>query len=248
VERLHVHYLRELVHRLRAGSSQRAIAHDLGLARMTVHKYAQLAAAAGYLDASQPLPDAAELIARLGPPTQPPRTPSSVEPYRAQVEQLLATGVEMMTIFDRVRERGYTGSYSSIRRSVGTLKPARSTAVARVHTAPGEEAQVDFGSAGTLLDPIGSRPRRAWIFVMTLSYSRHQYAELVFDQKISTWLACHRHAFEWFGGTPRRVVIDNLKAAVLEANLHDPVLGEAYVSSSSTALWFPDQPESAAHA
>jgi transposase len=223
-----VHYLRELVHRLRAGSSQRAIAHDLGLARMTVHKYAQLAAAAGYLDASQPLPDAAELIARLGPPTQPPRTPSSVEPYRAQVEQLLATGVEMMTIFDRVRERGYTGSYSSIRRFVGTLKPARSTAVARVHTAPGEEAQVDFGSAGTLLDPIGSRPRRAWIFVMTLSYSRHQYAELVFDQKISTWLACHRHAFEWFGGTPRRVVIDNLKAAVLEANLHDPVLGEAY--------------------
>jgi transposase len=228
VERLHVHYLRELVHRLRAGASQRAIAHDLGLARMTVQKYAQLAAAAGYLDASQPLPDAAELTARLGPPPQPPRTPSSVEPYREQVEQLLDDGVEMMTMFDRITRLGYTGSYSSIRRFVRTLQPAKSKAVVRVHTLPGEEAQVDFGFAGTLLDPIGARPRRAWIFVMTLSYSRHQYAELVFDQKISTWLACHRHAFEWFGGTPRRVVIDNLKAAVLEANLHDPVLGEAY--------------------
>ncbi|MCA1647730.1 MAG: hypothetical protein LC797_20470 [Chloroflexi bacterium] len=67
---------------------------------MTIHKYAQLAAAAGYLDAALPLPDAAELIASLGPPPQPPRTPSSVEPYREQVEQLLADGVEMMTIFD----------------------------------------------------------------------------------------------------------------------------------------------------
>ena len=228
MERLHVHYLRELVHRLRAGASQRAIAYDLGLARMTVQKYAQLAAAAGYLDTSQPLPEAAELTARLGPPPQPPRTPSTVEPYRRQVDQLFAEGVEMMTIFDRISERGYTGSYSSIRRFVRTLKPATSTAVVRVHTPPGEEAQVDFGYAGTLLDPIGAQPRRAWIFVMTLGYSRHQYAELVFDQKISTWLACHRHAFEWFGGTPRRIVIDNLKAAVLEANLHDPVLGEAY--------------------
>jgi transposase len=223
-----VHYLRELVHRLRAGASQRAIAHDLGLARMTVQKYAQLAAAAGYLDASRPLPDAAELVGRLGPPAQPPRTPSSVEPYRAQVDLLLDAGVEMMTIFDRLCERGYTGSYSSVRRFARTLKPARRTAVVRVHTAPGEEAQVDFGSAGTLLEPIGSRPRRAWIFIMTLSFSRHQYAELVFDQKISTWLACHRHAFEWFGGVPQRIVLDNLKAAVLDANLHDPVLGEAY--------------------
>lgn len=228
MERLHVHYLRELVHRLRAGASQRAIAHDLGLARMTVQKYAQLAAAAGYLDATQPLPEAAELLMRLGPPAPPPRTPSTVEPYRAQVEQLLAAGVEQMTIFDRLRERGYTGSYSSIRRFVRTLRPASPKVTVRVHTGPGEEAQVDFGSAGTLLDPLGRRPRRAWIFVMTLSYSRHQYAELVFDQKISTWLACHRHAFEWFGGVPQRVVLDNLKAAILEAHLHDPVLGEAY--------------------
>lgn len=195
---------------------------------MTVQKYAQLAAAAGYLDTNQPLPEAAELMARLGPLPQPPRTPSTVEPYRAVVEQLLADGVEMMTIFDRLGKLGYDGSYSSIRRFVRTLTPTRPKAVVRVHTAPAEEAQVDFGSAGTLLDPIGGRARRAWVFVMTLGFSRHQYAELVFDQKISTWLACHRHAFEWFGGAPRRIVIDNLKAAVLEANLHDPVLGEAY--------------------
>ena len=101
MERLHVHYLRELVHRLRLGASQRAIAHDLGLARMTVQKYAQLAAAAGYLDAAQPLPEAAELNARLGPPPQPPRTPSTVEPYRAQVEQLLGHAAPWSTPLDQ---------------------------------------------------------------------------------------------------------------------------------------------------
>ena len=131
-------------------------------------------------------------------------------------------------MFDRLKERGYSGSYTSVRRFVHRLHRREDQAVVRMHTAPGEEVQVDFGSAGSFLDPSSGRLRTAYVFVMTLSYSRHQYAELVFDQKVATWLACHRHAFEWFGGTPRRVVPDNLKAAVLEAALYDPVLGESY--------------------
>jgi hypothetical protein len=125
------------------------------VARETVHKYAQLAARAGYLDAAQPLPDAAELTERIGPAPCPPRTPSSLEPQRQLVEALLAEGVEMMTIFDRLTERGYEGSNSSVRRFVRSLRPAKPLAVVRVHTPPGDEAQVDFGSAGTLIDPIG---------------------------------------------------------------------------------------------
>jgi len=64
--------------------------------------------------------------------------------------------------------------------------------------------------------------------VMTLSWSRHQYVEFVFDQSVATWLRCHRHAFEWFGGVPRRLVIDNLKAAIVRATWHDPVVQRAY--------------------
>jgi hypothetical protein len=63
---------------------------------------------------------------------------------------------------------------------------------------------------------------------MTLGFSRHLYAELVFDQRIGTWIARHRRAFEFFGAVPRRIVPGNLKAAVLVASLHDPVPGEAY--------------------
>jgi transposase len=221
-------YLRDLVHRLRLGQAERSIARDLHLSRQTVSKYRELARAAGFLGDSSELPDVATLAAVLGPPPAPPRTPSTVEPYQQIVEELFAQGVEMMTIFDRLKERGYRGSYTSVRRFVHRLHPPEDQAVVRVHTAPGEEAQVDFGSAGSFLDPGSGRLRIAYVFVMTLSYSRHQYAELVFDQKVPTWLACHRHALEWFGGVPRRVVPDNLKAAVLEAALYDPVLGEPY--------------------
>ena len=229
MERLHVHLLRDLIYRLRSGASQRAIARDLGLARMTVQKYAALAEAAGYLTPDRPVPEAAELTRRLGPAPVPPRVGSTVEPHRAVVTEWLAAGVEAMTIFDRLRDHhGYTGSYSSVRRFAHQVAPSEPQAVVRVHTAPGEQAQVDFGSAGKLVDSRSGLARVAWVFVMTLGYSRHQYAELVFDQKIPTWLACHQHAFEWLGGVPRTVVPDNLKAAVLVAALHDPVLGEAY--------------------
>lgn len=189
-------YLRDLIHRLRLGQTERSIAKDLHLSRQTVSKYRELARSAGYLDGTGELPDVATLAARLGPPPAPPRIPSTVEPYQAVVEELLAQDVEMMTIFDRLTERGFRGSYSSVRRFVHRRHPPTDQAVVRVHTAPGEEAQVDFGSAGSFLDPSSGRLRPAYVFVMTLSYSRHQYAELVFDQKIPTWLACHRHAFE----------------------------------------------------
>lgn len=56
------------------------------------------------------------------------------------------------------------------------------------------------------------RVRRAWVFVMTLSCSRHQYAELVFDQTVDTWLRLHRAAFDFFGGIPRRIVLDNVRS------------------------------------
>ena len=66
------------------------------------------------------------------------------------------------------------------------------------------------------------------MFVATLCYSRHQYAEVAFDQKVPTWITCHRHAFEFWGGVPHRVVPDNLKAGVMRAVVDDPILGEAY--------------------
>lgn len=221
--------LHDLINRLRAGDSERRIAQDLRVSRPTVHKYKLWATERGYLDPAQPLPDLASLLAALGPVHHPPHMTSSLADYQEFVEQLVAQGVELTAIWQRLREnQGYQGSYSAVRRFVQRLQPDEPKAFVRVQCEPGEEMQVDFGSAGQLFDPVSGRLRPAYVFVATLSYSRHQYAELVFDQKVPTWLALHRRALESFGGVPHRVVPDNLKAAVLKALVYDPVLGEAY--------------------
>lgn len=95
-----MHYLRDLIHRLRLGQSARQVAKDLHLSRQTVSKYRELARSAGYLAESGELPDIAVLAAALGAPLAPPRTPSTVEPFQAMVEELIGRRVEMMTIFD----------------------------------------------------------------------------------------------------------------------------------------------------
>src|SRR2546427_7049357 len=143
--------------------------------------------------------------------------------------ELRRQGVECRAILSRLREEsGFKGSYMAVYRFVRSLEPDTPEAFVRVETAPGEEAQVDFGYAGLMFDPRDRQLRRAWAFVMTLSFSRHQYVEFVFNQEIGTWLRCHRNAFEWFNGVPRRIVIDNLKAAIVRAVLYDPVVQRAY--------------------
>jgi len=221
--------VREILRRLRAGESDRAIHEDLGVHRGTVKRYREWAHEQNLLKGE--LPDLAELQALLErtlPATAPPQNVSGVEPYRALVEQWRQDGVEVKAIHQRLQERSYTGHYQSVWRFVRRLEGTGTQATVRVEREPGEEAQVDFGYAGGMIDPTTKLSRRSWAFVMTLSYSRHQYVEFVFDQKVGTWLECHRRAFEFFGGVPQRVVIDNLKAAILRACWDDPQVQQSY--------------------
>jgi transposase len=63
---------------------------------------------------------------------------------------------------------------------------------------------------------------------MTLCYSRHQYAELVTHQDMETWLNCHQKAFQFFGGVPKKVIIDNPKCAVTVAGYYEAELNKSY--------------------
>jgi transposase len=221
--------IQEILRRVQAGQSDRAIHAEIGVHRDTVRKYREWAYEHGLLDG--PIPDLSTLQERLSqmqPECPPPQNVSSVEPYRALVEGLRQAGVEIAAIYQRLQEQGYVGSYQSVWRFVRKLEPDMPDATVRVERGPGEEAQVDFGYAGVMLDSSNGQARRAWAFVMTLAYSRHQYVEFVFDQKVGTWLECHRHAFEFFGGVPQRVVIDNLKAAILRACWDDPQVQQSY--------------------
>jgi transposase len=199
------------------------------ISRGTVRKYHELAQEKHYLEKASELPSESELVEMLGPGVQAPRQVSTLEPYREKMQEWLKQGVEMTAMWLRLQENyGYKGGYSSIRRFVHRLDPVEPEVFIRVQSEPGEDMQVDFGTVGQLYDPVTKRLRTAYVFVATLGYSRHQYAELVFDQKIATWIALHKRTFAYFGGVPRRVIPDNLKAAVLQAVAHDPILGDAY--------------------
>jgi transposase len=162
----------------------------------------------------------------------PPQNESAVVPYHDVVVELRQQGTEMVAIHQRLQERGFDGSYSAVRRYVQKLEGSLPEITVRVETPAGAEAQVDFGYAGRMRDGTG-RMRKAWAFVMTLSYSRHQYVEFVWDQTVPTWLTCHRKAFAYFGGVPERLVIDNSQGTT------------ASVPSAPSTLTFPYGPNPA---
>jgi transposase len=159
---------------------------------------------------------------------KPPQNRSSVASYRPEIAQWIKEKVEVTAMWQRLKERGYTGSYSSVLRFVRVIAPVLPETVVRVERKPGEEAQVDFGYAGLMEDEHSGERRKTWAFVMVLSWSRHIYVEFVFDQKVETWLRCHQHALEFFGGVPERIVVDNLKAAITQAIWDDPQVQYAY--------------------
>lgn len=223
--------IRELLRHIRSNSSNRALARDTGLDRRTVTRYRTWAMQQGLLTGPLPtLEELQRLVEQTLPVKPSPQIISSVEPYRQLIEQLHHDEVAGTAIWHRLKERGYSGSLSSVYRFVRHLAPPVPNITVRVERGVGEEAQVDFGYVGFMLDPVSGVPRKTWAFVMTLSYSRHQYVEFVFDQSLPTWLLLHRHAFEFFGGVPRRVVTDNLKSAVTKAywDGSDPQIQASY--------------------
>ena len=221
--------IREILRRLQLGEPDRRIARDLGVGRNTIARYRQWATDQGLLQAALPEPAVLAALLQPAPAARPPHEQSLVEPFRERVKALHDGGVEGQAIWQLlVEEHDFAGSYSSLKRFLRRLDPPEARATLRVEVDPGEEAQVDFGYAGLFLDPERGHVRRAWVFVMTLSYSRHQYAELTFDQTVDTWLRLHRMAFEFIGGVPRRVVLDNLRAAIVHATLYDPELQRSY--------------------
>ena len=221
--------IRALLMQLRAGVSQRQIERELKLNRRTVKKYRQWAEAHGLLTGElPPLEELQALLVTTIAEAAPPQHVSTVESYRTVVEKLVNEKVETRAIYQRLQEKGFSGTYMAVYRFVRQVKGQPLRATVRVERQPGEEVQVDFGYAGWLIDPVTGKQRRAWAFVMTLAWSRHQYVEFVWDQKVETWLLCHRHGFEYLGGVPERVVIDNLKAAIVKAIQDDPAIQASY--------------------
>ena len=149
-------------------------------------------------------------------PTRRKRRASKLDPYTEYIDRRIAEGLENCVVLRReLRDLGYQGGYSILKAYVSPrrrqLRPPQATV--RFETAPGEQAQVDWGSFSYVGEK--GRKHRVWAFVMVLSWSRAIYVEFVRRADTAGFIQCHVNAFEHFGGVPRRCLYDNAKVVTL---------------------------------
>ncbi len=152
--------------------------------------------------------------------------PRKLDSRKEKINELLEQGLSGVRIHEKLKDENINVGYSTLKDYLARIRK-RENIFIRIHTKPGEESQVDFGYAGLTKDNNGKK-RRTWVFNMKLSYSRLDYYEKVYDQKVETFIQCHINAFERFGGVPECIRIDNLKAAILEANFYEPIYQQMY--------------------
>lgn len=151
---------------------------------------------------------------RWAPCRQPARE-SVLEPYKQRIKDLLDhhpyTAVQVFQHLQQ--ETDYQGSYSQVRRYVREIRPKKEKPSMPLKFTPGEAMQVDFGKCGLL--SLGTCSRRLSVLVATLTYSRRMYAVFFLSERMEHFLTGVRQALEYFGGVPRKVIVDNCKTAVL---------------------------------
>ena len=167
-------------------------------------------------------------IAELGEPVS--TSGSGCEPYREIIERDLSRGRNGMAIWqDLVSDHGFANSYQSVKRFVGKLRGSQGPQAAGIiQTGPGEEAQVDYGTGPMVRDPKTGKYRRTRLFVMTLGYSRKSVRLLTFKSSSHIWAELHETAFRRLGGSPRYIILDNLREGVIVSDYYDPTLNPLF--------------------
>lgn len=223
--------LRQMLRLAGDGTSSRAIALTLGVARSTVQDNLKRAAAAGL---SWPLPgeltdDAIEnrLFARAGVKQGARRRP---EPNWAELAvELRKPGVTLLILWEEYRAvhpGGY--GYSRFCDLFRSFERRLSPTMRQEHVA-GDKVFVDYsGKKIAIVDPLTGEIREAEIFVAVLGASGFTYAEATWTQTLPDWIGAHVRMFRFFGGVPRLIVPDNLKSGVNRASFYDPEINRSY--------------------
>jgi transposase len=219
------------------GWSGRRIARELDLNRETVSRHIRLRTVpeakpatlpAGIGESGEAKP--AKVPTGIGEAAEPKpaKVPAGISgcaslcrPYHEFVLRGVESGLTAQRIFQDLRiEQGFPGNYDTVKRYVRRLTAGGVESVERMECLPGEEAQVDFGLGAPVVTD-GHR-RRSWVFRIVLSHSRKGYSEAVFRQGTEEFIRCLENAFRAFGGVPKTLVIDNLRAAVTQADWYEP--------------------------
>jgi transposase len=237
------------------GWSQRRIARELGIDRETVAKYRREARTEAQSKpaivppgspAAEPLPtsegtepkpalvpagspDSSASKPALVPPGSSPGRTSQCEPFREAITLAWEAGLSAQRIYqDLVTDQQFTGNYDAVKRFVRRLGQARPLPFRRMETEPGQEAQVDYGQGAWVVEE--GRRRRPHVLRVVLSCSRKGYTEVFWQQTTENFIRGLENAFRHFGGVPRTLVIDNMRAAVSKADWFDPELNPKVLS------------------
>ena len=239
--------IEHVIRRWTAGEAIRAIARATGLDRQTVRGLVRLAKTAGLKlgdrATEQQLQIIQKSIARPGAWSRISEAERCLQPHRQRIQAWLNEDRLVLTkIHELLRREGIVVSYAALYRFARKWCDfgRSSTTVRRRESAPGEVAEVDFGRLG-LFQELGSRrPRMLWAFIMTMGYSRLSCVVPTFTQDLKSVIDCFERAFEFFGGCPRRIVIDNFKAAVETADRYTPRLNKTFLEYANYRGFLPD--------
>jgi len=225
--------IREVLYQYIKGSSQRQISRSFNLSRDTIRKYIDLAKENGLnslITDSELNKIAIELEEKLYN-IEPVNKASAMEilkEYHDEISNWLAhRNITHTQIRRLLLAEGVKVSNRSVNRYIKKFFPKIPKSTIHITTEAGQEGQVDFGYIGKMPDNSGKN-RKLYVFVMTLSHSRHRYVEFTFSQDQTSWVQLHINAFNFFRGVPKRIILDNLKAGVIKPDIYDPTLNETY--------------------
>jgi transposase len=236
----------EVVRRWQAGESQRAIARSTGLSRNTVEKYLRAARAAGVNAGGEPPGDDVVLrLVRLNETAPLPAAPqaASLEQQRERIARWLKDDHLLLTrIHELLARDGVAVSYTTLRRYVrraGLWKQPQTT-VRMADWPPGEAAEMDFGKLGMLVDSARQRKRSVSALIVTLPASRYPFVWPMHRQTLAETIAGLEAAWQFFGGIPKRLLLDNFAAAVAGPDPLNPRLTRGFLEYSQARGFFCD--------
>jgi len=222
------------------GHSIRSIARQTGLNRRTVRRYvhasdvglkgSKCTTADPKVATGSELPDQPKYTTPA--PKVATGSRSRCEPWREVIEPAVEAGLTAERIWQDLRlVHGFDGAYNSVRRFVAGLRSTQPRRVWRVECEPGEELQIDFMAGPMLPDPAKpDKRRRCWLLRAVLSHSRKGYTEAVWRQASESFLPALENALRDFGGVPVMLNLENLKAAMKQADWFDPELSPKFAA------------------
>ena len=231
--------IEEVIRRWQSGNSQRSIATGTGLSRETVRRYLAAARKVGLVQEG-PAPtenqlSALALVSRSGPREPEVPTEEKLAPWADQIYQWITVdSLQLTRVRELLAERDCQVPYTSLHRFVSrrNWQRRRTTTVRMESSVPGEVAELDFGRLGYIHDEGSGRRRAVWALLVVLTYSRHIFLWPTFGQTLEDVIAGLEAAWEFFGGIPKYLVVDNFPAAVAGADALHPRLTRGFLEYS----------------